>query len=133
MNLVSKHVRAINIDDINKLNADFASNSYACDNEIDCDYQIRDNECNTSFKFVCVSQLDVLESFLSIKSNAVGLDKLHPTFIKSLLPVMLPFFTHVFNTILTTSAYPPSWKKAKIIPIPKVIMNTDPSLSYLFI
>lgn len=71
------------------------------------------------FNFSRVSPEDVVESFLSIKSKAVGLDDLHPTFLNAILPVILPFVTHLINTILTKSLFPSQWKVSKVIPIPK--------------
>lgn len=76
-----------------------------------------DNEIQ--FGFACVNDVDVVQSFLSIKSQAVGSDDMHPKFINALLPKMLPYITYAFNTILTSSVYPSVWKRAKIIPVPK--------------
>lgn len=73
----------------------------------------------TSFGFINVDNMDVVECFLSVKSNAVGVDGVHPVFIKSILPLLLPYITHIFNTVLTTGFFPRQWKMAKIIPIPK--------------
>lgn len=58
-------------------------------------------------------------AILSVKCKSVGLDNIHPDFIKILLPFILPHITHIYNTILMTSTYPTIWKKAKIVPIPK--------------
>lgn len=74
---------------------------------------------HNNFSFDCIDQFDVLRSCMSIKSNAVGVDEIHPRFFKLILPRILPFVTHVFNTIITTSHFPSNWKKSKIIPIPK--------------
>lgn len=71
------------------------------------------------FQFNCVNQTDVVLSFSSIKSYAVGCDNMHPKFIKILLPLVLPYITHLFNTIITSSTFPSKWKHAKIIPLPK--------------
>lgn len=71
------------------------------------------------FGFHCINPSDVLTTCLSVRSNAVGFDGLCPRFIKILLPNLLHYITYVFNTILTTSLYPSSWKYAKVIPIPK--------------
>lgn len=71
------------------------------------------------FEFSCVSQFDVLTSFSLVKSNAIGFDNLHPKFVKILLPSLLPFITHFFNTIIMSSCFPRKWKHAKIIPLPK--------------
>lgn len=71
------------------------------------------------FDFQCFNQTDILESFCHVKSNAVGLDDIHPRFIKIILPWIIPFLMHLFNTIITTSTFPVGWKLAKIIPVPK--------------
>lgn len=86
-------------------------------------YHNFDNSENSRFSFSGVTQNDVLVSCLSIKSNAVGSDGIHPKFLKLLLPQLLPYITLIFNKILTTSNYPSQWKIAKIIPIPKT--NND--------
>lgn len=73
----------------------------------------------TTFEFACIRPIDVYEGCMSIKSNAVGLDNLHPKFIKSTLPYTLSYITYFFNTILTTGKYPTTWKHSKVIPVPK--------------
>lgn len=81
--------------------------------------EISEINFSDNFSFECVNQSDVFSACLSIKSNAVGIDDIHPKFIKIILPLLLPFLTHFVNKIITTSCFPSSWKKAKIIPIPK--------------
>lgn len=80
---------------------------------------LNDDMVFDKFAFIGVNQCDVLSSIMSIKSNAVGVDGIHPTFIKVLLPQLLPFITFIFNKILTSSCYPLKWKIAKVIPLPK--------------
>lgn len=82
-------------------------------------YQRQHDDATGTFCFTGVSQFDVLASCISITSNAVGIDNVHPKFFKILLPKLLPFVTFIFNKILTTSHFPSNWKKAKIFPIPK--------------
>ncbi|XP_059224405.1 uncharacterized protein LOC131997570 [Stomoxys calcitrans] len=72
-----------------------------------------------TFSFRCVSPEEVLQSFATIKSDAMGFDGIHPRFAKLVLPKILPFVTHIYNNILTKSTFPTDWKLAKIIPIPK--------------
>jgi len=72
-----------------------------------------------TFNFKCVDVCEVLYCLNAVKSNSIGLDGLHPKFLKIILIGLLPFITHIFNTILTKSIYPKAWKIAKIIPIPK--------------
>lgn len=61
-----------------------------------------------------------LRAVTGIKSKAVGVDGIDPRFIKLLLPHILHYVHHIFNTILTTSFFPTAWKCAKVIPIPKI-------------
>lgn len=77
------------------------------------------------FTFNCVTQDEVLKCCLDVKSNAMGFDNIHPKFLKTILPVMLPYITFIFNTILTKSIFPDNWKHAKVIPIPKANNNNE--------
>lgn len=63
----------------------------------------------------------------------MGMDEMNPTFIKIILPKLLPYFTYLFNTVLTKSTFPSKWKLARIIPIPKQNNEFRPIaiLSYL--
>ena len=71
------------------------------------------------FNFMHFTQEEVLRSFIDVKSNGIGYDGMHPKFIGLTLPYTLIYFTHFFNTIVTTSTYPSVWKHAKIVPILK--------------
>ncbi|XP_075151202.1 uncharacterized protein LOC142225313 [Haematobia irritans] len=94
---------------------------------------VDDSDIYGSFEFRCVSYDEVVINFSKVKSNAVGLDGIDPKFIRIILPTILPFVTHFFNTILTTSMYPTMWKHAKIIAVPKSNLDFRPIsiLSYL--
>lgn len=70
-----------------------------------------------SFKHFTVEE--VLIAFSHIKSNSIGLDSLPRDFLFMLLPSILPIITYIFNIAITTSTFPNSWKKAKVLPIPK--------------
>lgn len=84
------------------------------------------NTINDVFEFRCIYECDVLESILKIKSNATGFDNINLAFLKLLLHLLLPYITHIFNTVLTTSTFPSSWKRVKIIPIPKTTHDYRP-------
>lgn len=72
-----------------------------------------------TLSFRCVDQSEVLKSLSAIKSNAIGTDDINPIFWRILIPKLLPFLTHLFNTILTKSTFPTAWKLSRVIPIPK--------------
>ena len=59
--------------------------------------------CDNSFSFSCVSEVDVIECFVKVKSNAVGKDNVDPKFVKLILPKIIKFITYIFNSILTKS------------------------------
>lgn len=135
MGVVSNNNNVNNITDVNRLNHTFVNipmpdadvnhyndlftTSYSTsDSHINNSFSDNNNH-NMLFEFIPFTQEDVLETFLSIKSNSVGHDGIHPKFIKLILTYILPHVTHLLNTIVTTSKFPTIWKHAKIIPIPK--------------
>lgn len=76
-----------------------------------------------SFEFACVEQTEVLSCVLAVKSNSIGSDNIDPRFLRLIIPSILPYVTHIFNVIITTSTFPMMWKHARIVPIPKT--NTE--------
>ena len=91
-------------------------------------YENVQNNCQviSEFSFKCVSQLEVYSSIMSIKSNATGVDDISPKFMHLIIPILLPFLTHMFNTILMTSDFPSDWKCSKVIPIKKTLLEFRP-------
>lgn len=71
------------------------------------------------FEFAHVTRTDVIAGFNSIKSCAIGTDGIDPRFVRIILPHIIPYITHIFNSIILKSVYPSTWKYAKITPIPK--------------
>ena len=99
-----------------RTNRQFASVPLPLVNTNFCD-SIRLNQQQThAFNFIHFRQEEVLKSFIDDKSNAIGYDGMHPKFITLTLPYTLIYFTHFFNTIVTTPTYPSVWKHAKIVP-----------------
>jgi len=64
--------------------------------------------CNTSLRFICIKQSDVLASILHVKSDAVGLDNMSPKFVKLLLPLMLPHVTYISDNMEKLQNFPNS-------------------------
>jgi hypothetical protein len=75
------------------------------------------------FSFCNTYDLEVFNALHQIKSNAVGMDGVPIRFLKIILPYILPYVTHIFNTVLTTSTFPATWKISKITPLAK---SNDP-------
>jgi hypothetical protein len=72
------------------------------------------------FSFVSVTEDDVFNAVMSIKSNTAGVNEISLSFIKSPLPVLLGTLTHVLNHISTYSEFPARWRASVLLPIPKV-------------
>lgn len=72
-----------------------------------------------NFSFDCVQPADVVLAISRVKSNSVGVDGLPIRFIRLLLPVILPYLTHILNFAITSSSFPSAWKSSYIIPIRK--------------
>lgn len=124
------YYRSSNINTLNSHNNNDNSNNNDLNDNDNNDFTNHHSLC---FNFINFTQEDVLKSFLSIKSESVGCDEIHPKFTKILLPYILPYITHLFNTIIMSSTFPSLWKHAKIIPILKPDQKYRPIaiLSYL--
>jgi hypothetical protein len=57
---------------------------------------------------------------MSIRPDAAGVDGIPLSFIKYLLPVVVPVLTHIFNHIFVSSEIPGKWKTSVVLLIPKV-------------
>lgn len=76
-------------------------------------------DCDDAFYF---NNIDIGQLWFfvnSLKSNAVGSDNISIKVVKLLFPVFGRYLLHLFNTILTTSIFPDTWKMANVVPIPK--------------
>ena len=78
-----------------------------------------------SFSFNPVTVLEIRKIFTSLKSKAVGCDGVSRVMIMLILDSILPIFTHIINFSLQAGVFPLIWRKAFIIPLPKV---SNPSL-----
>ena len=104
---------------VNEVNNQFSNSPMPHININFYDNVILSRQQSDEFNLINFTQEEVLESFLNVKSNAVGYDGMHPKFVKITLTYTLTYFTHLFNTIVTTSTFPSMWKHAKIVPILK--------------
>ena len=78
---------------------------------------------HSQFGFQTVDEFTILAAISSIKSNAVGDDGVPLKFLKIMMPVILPFICHLFNSCIVDSVFPSQWKISKIIPITKVMRS----------
>jgi hypothetical protein len=81
------------------------------------------------FSFINVDSTEVSDAVLSVKSNAAWVDEIPLSFVRVLLPVILPALTYIYNYIFTFSEFPHQWKTSVVLPFPK---KANPSNVYDF-
>ncbi|KAF2897831.1 hypothetical protein ILUMI_08345 [Ignelater luminosus] len=99
--------------DVNKINNYFVNSLpafYLADNDV---LQFYDNNLMRNY-----------ENRLCFSSVA-GADVLNITLLKMCCPHILPYITHIINVFLETSTFPTAWKKAVIVPLPKISEPTS--------
>lgn len=83
--------------------------------------------CSSTFEFSPVSENNVYDAVMNVKSNAIGEDGVSMKFLKIILPYFVKPLTHIFNHCITTSSFPMLWKIGKITPVAKVTNALSPS------
>jgi hypothetical protein len=66
------------------------------------------------FSFATVSESEICDAVMSIRSDATGVDGIRLLFIKLLLPVVLPVLTHLINHIFVFSEFPRKLKTSGV-------------------
>ena len=72
------------------------------------------------FSLNMTTECDVKRHILSITSKAIGADHLSVQMLTLILDELLSVITHIVNFSLKTSLFPSAWKKAFVIPLPKI-------------
>ena len=86
-----------------------------------------DNTENYNLPFT----LDELKTaLLNCSDSAPGPDEIHYKILKHLPPSSLETLLQVFNHIWTSGTFPPSWRRATVIPIPKPGKDHSNPLNY---
>lgn len=78
------------------------------------------------FYFKTVMPEDVINAVISITSKAEGVDKVSITMLKLCLTFLIPVLCHIFDFSLLNSTFPQIWKKAQVLPLPKIANPTEP-------
>ena len=66
----------------------------------------------------------------SNKKTSPGPDRIHNLMIKNIPETSLPYFLKIFNTMWISSYIPEGWKKATIVPIPKLEKDSRDPTNY---
>jgi hypothetical protein len=69
---------------------------------------------------------DVINAIDSISSTAEGLDGISIIMLKKCLPEIVPVLCHILDCSLMHGVFPDMWKKAQVIPIPKLNVPVEP-------
>ena len=72
-----------------------------------------------------------------MKKKSVGPDGIKNFLLKMSLPYITESLTHIYNLCIINQVFPDKWKKAKVIPLPKVknplmLIISDPFRYYRF-
>jgi hypothetical protein len=112
------------------LNQHYLSVASVTDQELvdECisEYMLMDDVSHENFYFMSVKPEDVIEAVMSITSKAVGVDGISVAMLKLCLIFIIPVLCHIFDYSLQHGVFPQAWKKAKVLPIPKVSSPTEP-------
>ncbi|CAG9137835.1 unnamed protein product [Plutella xylostella] len=73
-----------------------------------------------TFNFAPATAEEIRKIILSLKSKAVGHDNIGRIMVVNLLDILLPAITHIINHSLTSGHFPDLWRKAYVIPLPKI-------------
>lgn len=78
------------------------------------------------FNFDTTNPDEVAKKIMEIHTNAEGSDGIPISFVKMLMPFILPLLVHLFNAIIEAKIFPALWKKGLVTPIPKVPNPVNP-------
>lgn len=73
-----------------------------------------------TFDFELVSQDFIHKAVQSLKSKAVGSDDIGRVMIMFILKHLLHALAHIINFSLATGCFPDMWRKAHVLPLPKI-------------
>nr|XP_037872523.1 uncharacterized protein LOC119629726 [Bombyx mori] len=73
------------------------------------------------FQFSPMTSDDISKIILSIRSNAIGYDKITRRMITTALDHLILTITHIINFSFSTNMFPSQWRKAYVIPLPKIL------------
>lgn len=88
--------------------------------------QFLGSQCNPAFEFRTVSQLEVLSLLGAIGQPAAGHDGLQAYIIHKMRDLLCAPLTHLINQIIIQAEYPRQLKTARVVPIHKSGVATDP-------
>ena len=80
-----------------------------------------------TFKLQQVTEDTVIKIAKSLKSNSTGVDEISAFFIKLSIDKSAAAITNIINASFRTGTFPDRWKKAIVIPIPKIDTPLSPT------
>ena len=72
------------------------------------------------FSILNTNVTEVKSNLLAIKSKSAGSDGISVDALKPIIEIIAPTITDIFNSSLKFATFPSAWKKAYIIPLPKI-------------
>ena len=86
------------------------------------------SDCNAStFNLRLVTYNEVINNLKSLRSDcSTGSDQIPVKFLKLVVVLIASPLTHIINSFISSSSFPAAWKIARISPIPKTDLPTEP-------
>ena len=86
------------------------------------------SDCNAStFNLRLVTYNEVVNNLKSLRSDcSTGSDQIPVKFLKLVVDLIASPLTHIINSFISSSSFPAAWKIARILPIPKTDLPTEP-------
>ena len=114
------------------LNDKFVSNNNTPGNEDAINNEInnilnRDPILRNNFEFSQVEEQQIKSLVKSLKYTSGGHDDITAKMIKLVIPFAITALTNIVNTSLVSGVFPEQWKKAIVIPIPKIPDPNNPN------
>lgn len=106
----------VNLNDLNNFFCGIENNI----NDELFDYYRQQKSDEDCFNFSIITENDVSSVLNKISSNAIGNDRIPLKLIRLVFSEIKEVLCHVFNYSLMNSVYPRQWKRALILPLPKI-------------
>ncbi|XP_060530471.1 uncharacterized protein LOC132704477 [Cylas formicarius] len=127
--LTKQHITN-NVDQINNFFINSVENNDSPNQELlNFYYNNRLNDRTDHYDFVLSTEDEILNILKNITSKATGHDDINISLILLCCPYIAPYITHIINECILNSYFPSTWKRAPVIPIPKI--NNPSEFSHL--
>ena len=115
-------------DELNKHFTEVGSTLVSTLPQNNCDFKQYLLKTKTNFRLEKISVKSVLETLNSLViKKGIGLDYISSKLLKVAAPVLAESLCKMFNKSVETGTFPSEWKSAKVFPVHKKGVKSDPN------